>query len=59
MNTYYESVIELKVSMTKRELLIFPVFCHLFYFVRGSHVKESCQLCTSFFVKDTLAADFW
>ena len=40
----------------KRELFFFLVFFHLFYCVRGSHVKETCQLCIIFFAKDGTTA---
>lgn len=54
INTY--SVIELNFCMMKRELFFFLVFFHLFYCVRGSHVKETCQLCITFFAKDDTTA---
>ena len=43
MDNYFCSVIQ---------ILIFSVLYQLLYCVRGSHVKNRCQLCTRFFVKD-------
>ena len=54
MNTYFEFLIKLKFSRIKRELLIFPLLWELLYCV--CHVKETYQLCTRFFVKDSTVA---
>ena len=52
MDNYFCSAIKLKFSLVKPEVLIFSVLYQLLYCVRGSHVKNRCQLCTRFFVKD-------
>lgn len=45
-------LINKRLNRLRFELMLYRVFCHLLFCVRGSQSTKRCQCCTRFFVND-------
>ena len=55
-NTFVFSSIDIHLEKVVDNLLLFRIFCHCFFCVTGSKSFQKCDVCSIFFVDDSVIA---